>query len=94
MSTTWDDICATVKGWSRTVTQKAEQLTDEAATRLKISAKRAELEEQFTKLGKLTYEHTNAANESDAGEEIEQCMALITELNEELKTLSQSIHNS
>ena len=94
MSTTWDDICTTVKGWSRTVSRKAEQLTDEAATRLKISAKRAELEEQFTLLGKLTYEQTNAASESDAGEEIEQCVSRITELHEELEQLTQKLNNN
>lgn len=92
MSTTWEELCNNAKSLSRTITKKAEQLTDEAATRLKLSAKRAELEELFAQLGRLTYEHTNAACECERGEEIEQCMARITQMREEIDTLAAKIN--
>lgn len=94
MSTTWEDICSTVKGFTKTVNQKAEELTEQAAVRLKCSAKKAELEEQYTALGKLTYEQTNAVSPSEKSEEIAQCIVRITELLDEIETLQATIENN
>ena len=67
---------------------------EQAAVRLKCSAKKAELEEQYTALGKLTYEQTNAVSPSEKSEEIAQCIVRITELLDEIETLQATIENN
>ena len=70
------------------------ELTEQAAVRLKCSAKKAELEEQYTALGKLTYEQTNAVSPSEKSEEIAQCIVRITELLDEIETLQATIEKN
>ena len=40
MASTWDDICKSVDGFAKKASRKVEQLTEEAAIRLKVSAKK------------------------------------------------------
>ena len=68
-SSAWDDICTTVDGWAKKASRKVEQLTDSAALHLRLSAKKAELEEKYTLLGQLTYEHEHVATPIEEGEQ-------------------------
>lgn len=91
----WDDICTTVDGWAKKVSRKAEQLTDTAALRLRLSAKKAELEEQYTLLGRLTFEHEYTVEQAVEGEQdgratsdsIADCVATVRALREEIERL-------
>ncbi|MBR2621591.1 MAG: hypothetical protein IKC97_04375 [Clostridia bacterium] len=65
---TWNDICKSVSGFAKKAGRKAEELTEAAAIRLKISAKKAELEEAYLALGKLAYEQANAEPDADTSE--------------------------
>ena len=47
MANTWDDICKSISGFAKQAGRKLERLSDTAAIRLKISAKKAELEEAY-----------------------------------------------
>lgn len=95
-SSTWDDICTSVDNWAKKIGRKAEQLTDTAAIRLRLSAKKADLEEQYTLLGRLTFEHEytpeqaeqSEADERTTSDKIAQCVAAIHTLREEIDKLS------
>ena len=65
---TWNDICKSVGGFAKKAGRKAEELTEAAAIRLKISAKKADLEDAYLALGKLAYEQANAEPDSDTSE--------------------------
>ena len=91
-SSTWDDFCTTVDNWAKKASRKVEQLTDTAAVRLRLSAKRAELEEQYTLLGRLTFEHEHVAapieeSEQPISDKIAACVATIHALRDEIGKL-------
>lgn len=91
-STTWDDICTTVDSWAKKASRKVEQLTDTAAIRLRLSAKKAELEEQYTLLGRLTYEreYVDVPAKEDVqpiSDKIDACVAKIHALRAEIEAL-------
>ena len=90
---TWDDICKGVEDLTQKINQKAEQISARAALQLKLSAKRAELEEQYTVLGKLTFERMTGATESAAApctdQDMAEAMARIASLLEEIEALKQ-----
>ncbi|MBE6661021.1 MAG: hypothetical protein E7605_06415 [Ruminococcaceae bacterium] len=65
---TWNDICKSVGGFAKKAGRKAEELTEAAAIRLKISAKKADLEDAYLALGKLAYEQANAEPDADTSE--------------------------
>jgi len=94
MASTWDDICKSVDGFATKASRKVEQLTEEAAIRLKISAKKAEMEDAYLELGKLTFEKMN---QSDAESEAPECDAVadkvaeIAALQEEIACLEKKI---
>ncbi len=95
-SSAWDDICTTVDSWAKKASRKVEQLTDTAALRLRLSAKKAELEEQYTLLGRLTFEHEYTLEQAEQSEEderatsdkIAECVATVHALREEIERLS------
>ena len=92
MASTWDDICTTVDSWAKKASHKVEQLADSAALELRLSAKKAELEEQYTLLGRLTFEHEYIANEGTDSEQpisdkIAACVATIHALRDEIEKL-------
>ena len=91
-SITWDDICATVDSWAKKASRKVEQMTDTAAIRLRLSAKRAELEEQYTLLGQLTYEQEYIAapaaeDDQPISGKIAACVEKIHALRAEIEAL-------
>ncbi len=94
-TSTWDDICNSVDHLTKQLNQKAEKLSARAALGLKLSAKRAELEEQYTALGKLTFERmigVTTATEQDtpcADKSIADSIARISELRREIDALQQ-----
>lgn len=103
-SSTWDDIRTTVDSFAKKVNRKAEQLTESAAIHLKTSAKKAELDEEYGKLGKLTfarmYDMTAESatpivmsdEDSDTAtldQKIAASVARITELREEIQTFEK-----
>lgn len=84
-SSAWDDICTTVDAFAKKVNGKVEQLTESAAVRLKISAKRAELEEEYGRLGRYVHEQTCLCVTEDAAE---QRLALEQKIAESLETIT------
>ena len=97
MGRTWDDICKSVDGWTKKANRKVEQLTETAAIRIKISAKKAEMEDAYLELGQLAYESMNSVltiNEQEA-EPLDARMAAkvaeITALQEEIAALEQKV---
>lgn len=95
-NTTWDDICKSVGQLAKKAGQKIEELSDAAAIRLKLSAQQAELEEAYTKLGRLTYELSYAAKEVEVDDlelsrEIASCVESIGQLHEEIAALKAKI---
>ena len=97
MATTWDDICKSVDGWTKKANRKVEQLTETAAIRIKISAKKAEMEDAYLALGKLAYESMNGVLTvcDEKSEPLDARMAAkvaeIATLREEIATLEQKI---
>ena len=97
MATTWDDICKSVDGWTKKANRKVEQLTETAAIRIKISAKKAEMEDAYLALGKLAYESMNGVLTvcDEESEPLDARMAAkvaeIAALQEEIATLEQKI---
>ena len=97
MATTWDDICKSVDGWTKKANRKVEQLTETAAIRIKISAKKAEMEDAYLALGKLAYESMNGVLTvcDEESEPLDARMAAkvaeIATLREEIATLEQKI---
>ena len=89
----WDDFCKGVGQFAKKAGQKIEELTDTAAIKLKITAKRADLDEEYGKLGKLTFENTYAdvAAVSDNDREIAACVKRITALHKEIAVLEAQI---
>lgn len=100
MGTTWDDICKSVDGWTKKANRKVEQMTETAAVRIKISAKKAEMDDAYLALGKLTYENTNAASElTEEGREsadlrIADKIAEIATLQADIEALEQKLNKS
>ena len=92
---TWDDICKSVDDLTKKINQKAEQLSARAALQLKLSAKRAELEEQYTALGRLTFERMAGVTVSTdpctpcIDQSIADATARIAALLEEIEALEQ-----
>ena len=90
-SSTWDDICTTVDSFAKKINREAERLTDAAALKLKLSAKRAELEDEYGKLGKLVYEAqcptSDEQDESKNAQTVADVTARITALREEIAAL-------
>jgi hypothetical protein len=93
MASTWDDICKSVDSFAKKAGRKVEQLTEEAAIRLKISAKKAEMEDAYLELGKLTFEQINSESADDATDcdPIADKVAEIKALQEEIEKLQQKI---
>ena len=93
MASTWDDICKSVDGFAKKAGRKVEQLTEEAAIRLKISAKKAEMEDAYLALGKLTFERVNQESACDATDcdPIADKVAQISALQEEIEKLQQKM---
>ncbi len=91
MASTWNDIRKTVDGWAKKVNRKAEQLTDLAALKLKLSAKRSELEEQYLKLGQLSYDALYAAEPVTDADALNAAVAAVTVLREEIATLEAKL---
>ena len=95
MGTTWDDICKSVDGWTKKANRKMEKATENAAVRIKISAKKAEMEDAYLALGKLAYESlTNAEEAEDQTEAIHAKAAEITALKEEIAALEEKIEKN
>ncbi len=95
MGTTWDDICKSVDGWTKKANRKVEQLTETAAIRIKISAKKAEMEDAYLELGKLTYESMTSTEENETPDEaVAAKVAEITALKDEIATLEQKIEKN
>ena len=97
---TWDDICKTVDSYAKKAGRKVEEFSESAAIRLKISATKAELEEEYTKLGELTYDRMYNATESstpqtdaDIDVKIADCVAQITALRREISSLQAKINH-
>ena len=93
MSSTWNEIRSGVDGLFKKIDRRADKLSSCAAIHLKLSAARAELEEEYTTLGKLTYlrayaavdtiepeEQIGTADELSPDEQIAVCVARIDEL--------------
>ena len=94
MASTWDDICKSVDGFAKKASRKVEQLTEEAAIRLKISAKKAEMEDAYLELGKLAFEKMNqsdAVSEATEGDPVADKVAQIATLQEEIACLEKKI---
>ena len=95
MAKTWEDIRGVLTGWTKTVNQKAEELSSQAALHLKRSAKRAELEEAYTALGKLAYEasHTEGEAAEENSVRMEQLIAQIGALKQQIEDLQSTDEN-
>ena len=98
MASTWNDIRSGLNGLAKKVDRRAERLTTCAAIRLKLSAARADLEEEYANLGKLTYQQTYSTietivldgqeeNELSLDEQIATCVSHIAALNEQIVAL-------
>ena len=90
--TTWNDFCKSVDRFAKKANRKIGELTDTAAIKLKISAKKGELDEEYGKLGRLTYDHTYAgANTAEDGLDVDRaiaaCVDRIGALREEIAAL-------
>jgi hypothetical protein len=99
MASTWDDICTTVDSWAQKASRKVEQLADSAALELRLSAKKAELEEQYTLLGRLTFEREYVVDEGTVdgqpvSDKIAECVATIHALRKEIETLVSTLGKS
>jgi ubiquinone biosynthesis protein UbiJ len=95
MGTTWDDICKSVDGWTKKANRKVEQLTETAAIRIKISARKSEMEDAYLELGKLTYESMTSTEENETPDEaVAAKVAEITALKDEIATLEQKIEKN
>jgi hypothetical protein len=84
---TWNNICKSVSGFAKRAGRKAEELTETAAIRLKISAKRAELEDAYLALGKLTFEQNYTSPE----EQTDDIAARVTAKTSDIQTLLDDI---
>ena len=84
---TWSDICKSVSGFAKRAGRKAEELTETAAIRLKISAKRVELEDAYLALGKLTF----AQNCTSTEEQSDDIAACVTAKIADIQTLLDDI---
>ena len=94
MASTWDDICKSVDGFAKKASRKVEQLTEEAAIRLKISAKKAEMEDAYLELGKLTFRsmtQSDAACEASESDPVADKIAGIATLQEEIAALEKKV---
>jgi chromosome segregation ATPase len=100
MTSTWNELRSGMGGLFKTIDRRADKLSSCAAIRLKLSAARAELEEEYTTLGKLTYlrayaavdtieldAQDNATDEPSSDEQIAVCVARIDELCEQIAAL-------
>lgn len=56
MMPTWEEICDSVKELTGKINRKAEELTDIAALKMKVSSIKADLEDEYQLLGQLAYE--------------------------------------
>ena len=91
MASTWDDICKSVDGFAKKAGRKVEQLTEEAAIRLKISAKKAEMEDAYLELGKLTFSQMTQGADDGEGDPVAAKVAEITALQEDIASLEKKI---
>jgi len=95
MGTTWDDICKSVDSWTKKTNRKMEKATENAAVRIKISAKKAEMEDAYLELGKLAYQSLTSAEEAETKTEAIQAKAAeITALAEEIAALEDKIEKN
>ena len=94
----WDNLRENVNRWSNKLNAAVDDLTDKAALQFKISARRGDLEKEYTNLGKLTYQKLNptlvtdtVADASDAPdtltEQINQAINRITAVLAEIDEL-------
>ncbi len=90
MASTWDDICKSISGFAKQTGRKIEDLSDTAAIRLKISAKKADLEEAYITLGKAVYEQS-LSTDDDAPLSIESHLSDIAALQADIDALEQKI---
>ena len=90
MSNTWDDICKSVSGFAKKTGRKIEYLSDTAAIRLKISARKADLEEAYIALGQTVYGQS-LEKEPDAPFDVETHLGIIAALQAEIAELQQRI---
>lgn len=100
MGSTWDDICKSIDGWTKKANRKVEQMTEATAVRIKISAKKAEMDDAYLALGKLTYENANVASEHTEEEQesvdlrIADKIAEIATLQADIEALEQKLTKS
>lgn len=93
MKNTWDDICKSISDFAEQTGRKIEHLSNVAAIRLKISAKKAELEEAYLTLGKAVYEQS-LEQDTDAPLSVETHLSAIAILQQDIASLEQKIARS
>ena len=93
MSSTWNEIRSGLDGMAKKINQKADELSTVAALRIKIAATRADLEAEYTELGRLVYAAKVEENGEDeiAQERITACMSRIAALNESIALFSEKL---
>ncbi len=92
-TSTWNDLCTTVNGWGKTINRKAEQLSEATALHLKLSAKRADLEDAYLKLGRLTYENLQSDSTVEDGA-IADALLTVATLREEIANLEAILQSN
>lgn len=91
---TWEDLRSTVNRWTNKVNTVAEEIADQTALQFKLTARRNDLEKEFTAFGKLAYQKLCPATDDtpdDLTEQINQSMTRISTLKAELDELEKRI---
>ena len=98
---TWDEMKSNINRWTSKLNQTVDELTDRAALQFKLSARRGDLEKEYTTLGKLTYQKLSAVpgDPADAAEDeetnltaqINQAMTRITAIRAEIAELEKRL---
>jgi ubiquinone biosynthesis protein UbiJ len=98
MVSTWNEIRSGLGGMAKKINKRADHLSSVAALRIKIAATKADLEAEYTELGRLVFAQSHAADTQDEDSEnvvmqerISACMSRITALDESIEALTSKL---
>ncbi len=86
----WNDIKKSVGNFADKATKKTEEIADLAAIKLKMAKLSSDKENEFLRLGKLTYKKLTAADDTknkELAEKISESVNKISDLSDEISGL-------
>lgn len=92
--TSWDDFCKGVRSTAKKINEKAEEWSELAALRIKLSSKRSQQEDELLALGQFTYAELNATQDDTTltvSCEMQDVAARVAVLDAEIAALQQRI---